>query len=168
MTTSATRAVHDETACKASRHARVQHLITADEDSLAELEALIATLPICSTGRVFIEVPDETWVAPLTVPARMVVTWLDRSRRSGAPGTSRACAPGLALSRAVTAWADEMLCADTADGDVDAAACVDGTRIFLLGGFLGTADIFDHLTERLGVAPASVHTPERFGLVSVR
>ncbi len=168
MTSSVTRAVHDETACKASRHARVQHLITADENSLAELEALIATLPICSTGRVFIEVPDQTWVASLAVPARMVVTWLDRSRRSGAPGTSRSCAPGLALSRAVTAWADEMLCDDTADGDADAAACASGTRILLLGGFLGTADIFDHLTERLGVAATSVHTPERFGLVSAR
>jgi hypothetical protein len=34
----------------------------------------------------------------------------------------------------------------------------DGTRIHLLGGFLGTADIFDHLTERLGISPAAVHT----------
>jgi len=163
MTTSATRAVHDETACKATRHARVQHLITADENALAELEALIATLPICSTGRVFIEVPDASWIAPIAVPARMVVTWLDRSRRSGAPGTGRACAPGQALSRAVTAWSDEMLCADGDD-----RACVDGTRIHLLGGYLGTADIFDHLTDRLGVAASSVHTPARFGLVSAR
>ncbi len=163
MTSSAVRAVHDASACKASRHARVQHLITADENALAELEVLIATLPICSTGRVFVEVPDASWIAPIAVPARMVVTWLDRSRRTGAPGTGRACAPGQALSRAVTAWADEMLCADGED-----AACVDGTRIHLLGGFLGTADIFDHLTERLGVAAASVHTPARFGLVSSR
>jgi len=163
MTSTATRAVHDATACKASRHVRVQHLITADEHALAELEALIATLPICSTGRVFIEVPDQTWVAPIAVPARMVVTWLDRSRRSGAPGTGRGCAPGQALSRAVTAWADEMLCADGDD-----PACAEGTRIHLLGGFLGTADIFDHLTERLGIAAGSVHTPERFGLVSAR
>jgi len=163
MTSTATRAVHDATACKASRHARVQHLITADEHALAELEALIATLPICSTGRVFIEVPDQTWISPIAVPARMVVTWLDRSRRSGAPGTGRSCAPGQALSRAVTAWADEMLCADGTE-----TACADGTRIHLLGGFLGTADIFDHLTEHLGVAAGSVSTPERFGLVSSR
>ena len=48
------------------------------------------------------------------------------------------------------------------------AACVDGTRIHLLGGYLGTADIFDHLTDALGVAPERVHTPERFGLLSAR
>lgn len=36
---------------------RVQHLITADETSLLELETPLVTLPICSTGRVFIEVP---------------------------------------------------------------------------------------------------------------
>ncbi len=179
MTSLATRAVHDSTACKASRHARVQHLITADENALAELEALIATLPICSTGRVFVEVPDASWIAPITVPARMVLTWLDRSARSGEPGTGRACAPGQALSRAVTAWADEMLCDDAVSDEAAAddtdglrpasdAACVDGTRIHLLGGFLGTADIFDHLTERLGIAAAAVHTPARFGLVSSR
>ena len=163
MTSSALRAVHDESACKASRHARVQQLITADEHALAELEALIATLPFCSTGRVFFEVPDASWITPIAVPARMVVTWLDRSRRSGQPGTGRSCAPGQAVSRAVTAWADEMLCADG-----DEPTCQDGTRIHLLGGFLGTADIFDHLTERLGISPAAVHTPARFGLVSSR
>lgn len=149
--------VHDATACKASRHARVQQLITADETSLADLEVLIATLPICSTGRVFVEVPDAAWIFDLAVPARMIVTWLDRSQRSGAPGTGRACAPGAALARAVTAWADEMLC----PGE---AACAGGTRIHLLGGFLGTADIFDHLTDELGIDGASVYTPERFGL----
>ncbi len=74
MTSSAPHAVHDESACKASRHARVQQLITADEHALVELEALLATLPICSTGRVFIEVPDASWITPIAVPARMVVT----------------------------------------------------------------------------------------------
>lgn len=151
-------APHNESACKASRHTRVQQLITADEDSLAELQALITTLPICSTGRVFIEVPDETWIGHIDVPARMIVTWLDRSRRTGDPGTGRACAPGQAIARAVTAWADEMLCADSCTG----------TRIHLLSGFLGTADIFDHLTSELDVAPESIHTPERFGLATAR
>ena len=148
---------HDATACKASRHARVQQLITADETSLAELETLIATLPICSTGRVFVEVPDASWIFDLAVPARMIVTWLDRSTRSGDAGTGRTCAPGQALARAVTAWADEMLCAD-------AGVC--GTRIHLLGGFLGTADIADHLTGSLGIDETAVHTPERFGLAT--
>lgn len=149
MTSSA--AIHNDSACKASRHARVQQLITADETSLIELDLLLATLPICSTGRVFIEVPDAASIAAITAPARMTVTWLDRSARSGTPGSGRSCTSGQALSRAVVAWADEMLCADG-----------EGTRIHLLGGFLGTADIFDHLTVELKINAAAVHVPERF------
>lgn len=151
---------HNATACRASRHTRVQHLITADESSLADLGALLATLPICSTGRVFIEVPDASWFegqSQLVVPTRMIVTWLDRSQRSGAPGTGRGCTPGQALSRAVIAWADEMLC------DED-----DHTKVYLLGGFLGTADIVDHLTTALSIDTESIHTPARFGLTTAR
>ena len=148
---------HNAAVCRASRHTRVQHLITADETSLAELEALLATLPICSTGRVFVEVPDAAWQADLDVPGRMVVTWLDRSARTGEPGSGRSCAPGQALARAVTAWADEMLCEED-----------DHTRIFLMGGYLGTADIVDHLTSRSGVAADAIHTPARFGLATAR
>ncbi|WP_137845201.1 SIP domain-containing protein [Microbacterium sp. 2FI] len=144
---------HTAATCRSSRHTRVQHLITADESSLAELEALLTTLPICSTGRVFIEIPDSSWQAALDIPTRMIVTWLDRSLRSGDPGTGRGCAPGQALARAVTAWADEMLC------DED-----DATRIHLLGGYLGTADIVDHLTTRRGIAAEAINTPARFGL----
>ncbi|MFT4051811.1 MAG: SIP domain-containing protein [Microbacterium sp.] len=151
---------HDGVACRSSRHARVQQLITADETSLVDLETLIATLPICSTGRVFIEVPDASWVFDLKVPARMIVTWLDRSQRTGDPGTGRSCAAGQALARAVTAWADEMLCGDAC------AAGASSTGIHLLGGYLGTADIFDHLTGSLGLDGASIHTPERFGLAA--
>lgn len=150
--------VHSDSACRASKHARVQQLITADENSLAELGALVATLPLCSTGRLFIEVPDATWIDSVAVPARMIVTWLDRSARTGAAGSGRACAPGEALARAVTAWADEMLCTDAARA----------TRVHLLGGFLGTADIVDHLTGRLGMAADAIHTPERFGLATAR
>lgn len=147
---------HSAAACRASRHTRVQHLITADESSLAELEGLLATLPICSTGRVFVEIPDASWRADIVVPSRMVLTWLDRSQRSGAPGSSRGCASGEALSRAVNGWADEMLCTDD-----------DQTRIHLLGGFLGTADIVDHLTE-LGIDPAAIHTLAPYGLATAR
>ena len=144
---------HSARACKAARHTRVQHLITADESSLLDLAALLATLPICSTGRVFIEVPDEASIVSLDAPARMTVTWLDRSSRSGAAGTGQPCAPGSALSRAVTAWADEMLCAED-----------DHTRVFLMGGYLGTADIVDHLVDGLGVDAGSIHAPAQFGL----
>jgi NADPH-dependent ferric siderophore reductase len=147
---------HTAAACRSSRHTRVQHLITADESSLADLEMVLATLPICSTGRVFVEIPDASAQADIVVPSRMVLTWLDRSQRSGAPGTGRGCIPGEALSRAVTAWADEMLCADD-----------DQTRIHLLGGYLGTADIVDHLTA-MGIDAQAIHTPAQYGLATAR
>nr|WP_315269006.1 SIP domain-containing protein [Microbacterium lemovicicum] len=150
-------AEHNASLCRTVRHARVQQLITADENALSELQAVLATLPICSTGRVFIEVPDASWIGEVSAPARMVVTWLDRSARSGAPGTGRACATGAALSRAVAAWADEMLCGEG-----------DATRVTLLGGYLGTGDIVDHLTGRLGMTADAIHTPERFGLTTAR
>ncbi|TQJ32605.1 SIP domain-containing protein [Microbacterium sp. SLBN-146] len=152
-----TGTAHNAAVCRTSRHTRAQHLITADETSLVELETLLATLPLCSTGRVFIEIPDPEALSPITVPARMTLTWLDRSVRSGLPGTGKGCAPGQALARAVTAWADEMLCEED-----------DETRIHLLGGYLGTADIVDHLTARNGIAPDAIHTPERFGLATAR
>ncbi|WP_105565955.1 SIP domain-containing protein [Microbacterium halophytorum] len=144
-------AAHSATACRASRHTRVQHLITADESSLVDLEMLLATLPLCSTGRVFIEVPDASWVGTVSAPPRMVVSWLDRSARTGAPGTSRACGTGEALSRAAIAWANEMMCGEG-----------DATRVHLLGGFLGTADIVDHLTDRLGTERGAIAVPEWF------
>ncbi|MFJ6653273.1 SIP domain-containing protein [Microbacterium sp. NPDC091313] len=152
----ASETAHTPAACRAPRHARVQHLITADESSLVELQAVLATLPICSTGRVFVEVPDDSWIGELSAPARMTVAWLDRSRRSGAPGTGRGCSAGEALSRAVSAWAGEMI----DEGDQ--------TRVILLGGYLGTVDIVDELVERRGVSPEAIHTPERFGLATAR
>jgi hypothetical protein len=134
---------------------RAHHLVTADENSLAELQAFLATLPLCASGRIFIEVPDSSYVGVVDAPGRMTVTWLARAERSGAPGTGRACAPGQALARATCAWADEMLCDDE-----------HGTNVTLLGGFLGTADIIEHLTEALGVSSDRIHAPERFGLLS--
>jgi hypothetical protein len=148
-------AVPRTTTRRASRASRAQHLVTADETSLTELEALLVTLPLCSTGRIFVEVPDASYITDLEVPQRMTLTWLDRSRRSGEPGTSRACAPGAALTRAVTAWADEMICDES-----------DDTRVALLGGFLGTADILEHLTDRRGVSPEAITTPQRYGLLA--
>ena len=150
MTTSET-VPHTRAACRAERHARDQHLITADEASLVDLEMLLATLPLCATGRVFIEVPDASWASGIAAPPRMVVTWLDRSSRTGAPGTGRGCRRGEAVSRAANAWASEMLCG----GD-------DPTRVHLLGGFLGTAEILDHLTDDLGIDRSAVDLPAWF------
>lgn len=137
------------------RAMKAQHLIVADEGSLAELEAVLVMLPLCATGRVFIEVPDEDSVSVVAVPPRMTVTWLPRASRAGAPRGGRRRAPGTAAARAAIAWADEMLC----DG------AEDHTAVTLLGGFLGTADIAEHLTERLGVDPERITAPERFGLL---
>lgn len=133
---------------------RSHHLVTADESSFAELEIFLATLPLCATGRVFIEVASVEDIGHVDVPARMTVTWLARSSRSGAPGTGRSCAPGAAISRAACAWADEMLCDEQT-----------ATNVTLLGGYLGTADIVEHLTAVLGVPTASIYAPERFGLL---
>ncbi len=47
-----------------------------------------------------------------------------------------------------------MLCADD-----------DDTRIHLMGGYLGTADILDHLVDS-GVQPERVHTPTQYGLAT--
>lgn len=119
-----------------------------------ELELFLATLPLCASGRIFIEVPDAADIGVITAPARMTVTWLARSARSGEPGSGRACATGSALSRATCAWADEMLF----DGETN-------TNVVLFGGYLGTADIVEHLTGTLGVSTETIHAPERFGLL---
>lgn len=135
---------------------RAHHLVTADEHSLAELEVFLTTLPLCASGRIFIEVPEAGDIGVIDAPGRMTVTWLARSARSGAPGSGRSCAPGEALARATCAWADEMLCDDEEGTE---------THVTLLGGYLGTADIVDHLTATLGIEAGMIHAPERFGLL---
>lgn len=141
---------------RAARRPRVQHLITADEHSLAELEVLLTTLPLCAVGRVFIEVPDADDIGTVCAPPRMTVTWLPRTRRSGAIGSARRIATGEALTRAAIAWADEMLC--------DAQPSTLRTEVTLLGGFLSTADIIDHLSEHHELDQAAIHAPARYGL----
>jgi len=133
---------------------RAHHLVTADENSLTELEVFLTTLPLCASGRIFIEVPTVADIGVIEAPGRMTVTWLAREQRSVAPGSSRACAAGQALTRATCAWADEMMCDDEIE-----------THVTLLGGYLGTADIVEHLTSHLEVSPTLIRTPERFGLL---
>lgn len=133
---------------------RAHHLVTADEQSLTELEVFLTTLPLCASGRIFIEVPEVADIGVIDAPGRMTVTWLAREQRSGATGSGRACAPGQALARATCAWADEMMCDDEI-----------ATHVTLLGGYLGTADIVEHLTGSLHISPSQIHAPERFGLL---
>lgn len=61
---------------------------------------------------------------------------------------------GAAIARATCAWADEMLC----DG-------ANPTHVTLLGGYLGTADIVEHLTIALDIPASTIYAPERFGLL---
>jgi NADPH-dependent ferric siderophore reductase len=136
-------------------------LLACDESAVAELEAMIATLPLCASGRVFIEVPSVDDIGIVSVPSRMTVTWLPRSARSGAPGSGSACARGEALSRAVRAWADEMLCDEPAEDDLSARA--GGVQVWLGGDYRGVAPVFEHLVHTRNVdaqrvtAPASYH-----------
>lgn len=139
---------------RAARHPKVAHLIAVDEHAMTDLELLVATLPMCATGRIFIEVPDASWITEIAAPQRMTVTWLDRSRRSGAAGTGAACKRGVALSRATIAWADEML------GDPE-----DETTVTVLSTYLATADIVEHMRDTVGHAPERITTPAQYNLV---
>jgi NADPH-dependent ferric siderophore reductase len=131
------------------RHARAQHLIVADERSLAELELALVALPICASGRVFIEVPDSSWICDLQAPPRMSLTWLDRSVRRGEVGSAELCRPGQAMTRAAIAYADEVLCDDACE-----------TNVTLLAGYVATADIVEHLTTRRGIRRESITVTE--------
>lgn len=141
-------------AARRAARQRAHHLVTADERSLMELELFLATLPLCASGRIFIEVPTVADIGVIDAPGRMTVTWLAREQRSGTPGSGRACAPGQAVARATCAWADEMMCDDEIE-----------TRVTLFGGYLGSADIVEHLTRSLQVPAALIQVPERFGLL---
>lgn len=141
-------------AARRAARQRAHHLVTADERSLMELELFLATLPLCASGRIFIEVPTVADIGVIDAPGRMTVTWLAREQRSGTPGSGRACASGQAVARATCAWADEMMCDDEIE-----------TRVTLFGGYLGSADIVEHLTRSLQVPAALIQVPERFGLL---
>lgn len=121
----------------AARAARVQVLVTADETQLLDLEMLAATLPMCATGRVFIEVADKEQITELALPPRVTVTWLDRSARSAEPGQL--------ASIAAKAWADEMLC------DAD-----DANRVYLLNR-ASAPFLKRHLTIGLDMGADRVH-----------
>jgi NADPH-dependent ferric siderophore reductase len=130
------------------RSERVLYLIATDECGLAEAQALCASLPLCATGRMFVEVPDADFVGALDLPPRMTVTWLPRDR-----GGRRATAGrGELLARAAGAWASEMLC----DGA--------GAEVWLDGDYRGVSAVHEALVERAGVRPAGIRTPARYAL----
>jgi len=90
-------------------------LLAGDESSVGELADVLALLPICARGQVFVEVDDAASITTLDSPGRVVVTWLVRAARTGEPGTGNRCARGQAVARATRAWASEMLDVDGHD-----------------------------------------------------
>ena len=136
------------TASTAHLDDRVQFLVVADENSLAELEAELALLPLCARGRVFVEVERDSQIVPLATPLRVTVTWLARSNRSGRPGTGERCAPGEAGTHAVRAWCAEMLC----DGPGE-------TRAIVTGGYALATEVRDHLIHSAGMSPDAILAP---------
>lgn len=138
-------------------------LLASDESAIAELEAMVATLPLCASGRVFVEVASVDDIGLIQVPSRMTVTWLPRAARSGAPGTGNACGRGEALARAVTAWADEMLCDAGTDAENDTRPDV-RVEVWLGGDYRGVAPVFEHLVHDLGVDAARVTAPPVYRL----
>lgn len=133
---------------RSRRRSRVQapaHMITADENSLLEAQLYVATLPMCASGRVFVEVASADQVGTLDAPSRMTVTWLVRERR----GLTRA--KGEQVSRAALAWLSEM--AEDAAGR---------PKPVLLGGYLGTAEIAEQLVARFGYSRDEIVAPEAF------
>ena len=129
---------------------RVQFVVVGDETSLTEVEAELALLPLCARGRVFVEVEDADHIVPIAAPIRMTVTWLTRANRSGRPGTGERCARGEAATRAVRAWATEMLC----DGPGE-------TRAIVSGGFSLVTEVRELLVDQVGMDGAAVVTPAR-------
>ena len=121
----------------AARAARVQVLVTADETSLTDLELLAATLPLCATGRVFVEVADESQITTIDLPPRMTMTWLDRSARDAEAGQL--------AGRAALAWANEMLCDDD-----------NANRVYLLNG-ASAEHLQRHLTIGLSLGADRIH-----------
>jgi len=136
------------TASTAHNDDRVQFLIVGDETSLTELEAELALLPLCARGRVFVEVGEPSEIVALAAPIRMTVTWLVRAERSGRPGSAQRCPRGEAATRAVRAWAAEMLCEGPGR-----------TRAIVTGSWALTTEVGEHLVEVVGMEPDAVSRP---------
>lgn len=77
-------------------------LIAAGAEQLDQVEELLASLPLCTRGQVFIEAERDLEITRIIAPGRVSVHWLSRERRHGV-------AKGEMLDRAVEAWLGEML-----------------------------------------------------------
>ncbi|RFA13945.1 hypothetical protein B7R22_09935 [Subtercola boreus] len=102
-------------------------LLAADESSLDALVDMVATLSESARGQVFVEVASADDIVLLSTPELVTVAWLTRESRSGNPGTSRRCAHGQALERAVTAWVSEMRTGDVERDGGELTVWVEGS-----------------------------------------
>jgi NADPH-dependent ferric siderophore reductase len=99
-------------------------LIAAGADQLDEVEELLATLPLCTRGQVFIEAERDLEITRLIAPGRVSVHWLSRERRLGT-------AKGEMLDRAVEAWLGEMLAGTDKDPSIYAWIAREGAARLL-------------------------------------
>ncbi|RFA20297.1 SIP domain-containing protein [Subtercola boreus] len=109
-------------------------LLAADEASLDSLLGVVAALPDTARGQVFVEVGSADDIVSVETPELVSVAWLTRESRSGNPGTSRRCAHGQALERAVRAWVSEMTTGDPDFDGGELTVWIDGagTRVYEL------------------------------------
>jgi|GEM_PF-7100412 len=136
------------------RSSLLPYLVVGDETDLAHLAAVVATLPMCATGRVFVECAEPGDAVELGAPQRMTVTWLARSERSGAPGSCAACPRGEAVGRAVAAWAAEMVDEQTADA----------MTVILTGDYRTVAAAHESIAERSCIADERISLDEGYRL----
>ncbi|MEF2978244.1 SIP domain-containing protein [Subtercola sp. YIM 133946] len=131
-------------------------LLAADASSMQDVRDLVVHLSTLQSrttrtrGQVFIEVASTDDIECLDTPELMTVTWLARDCRTGAPGTSEACRPGVALDRAVRAWVSEMSTGDPELDGGEITAVVFGFDDAPAGSVL--SDLRLDLISHLGVA----------------
>jgi NADPH-dependent ferric siderophore reductase len=127
----------------------IRVFFAGDASAIDDIQTMLEVLPICARGQVFIEVADASEIVPVTAPGRVTVSWLDRSRRSGRPGTGERCVAGTALDRATRAWLGEFF--------VDREALTSSDYVFWIGGPEGFAyDLRHDLADLFLAEPTAV------------
>jgi NADPH-dependent ferric siderophore reductase len=86
-------------------------LLAGDETAVPAICAILESLPKKTKGQVFLEVPTEADILPVSTPGGVTVCWLARDVR---PDMAR----GAILNRAVRAWVSEMMPAGRTDEDL--------------------------------------------------
>lgn len=90
-------------------------LAAGDTSDIQGLREWIAMLPADTYGQIFIEAADIEEIDHLDAPAGVGVTWVVRDRPHHMPQAAGDCTirSGQALARAVDAWLDEWLRAES-------------------------------------------------------